>query len=398
MVSSASGEVDSERVAVIEAALSAVGDADTADRALLLATLSAELTYSDDLQRQSKLAGESLDMARRLEDPLAFLRVANVVYKELALPHNLDERLRDLAAAVSTAATIGDPNAQFQAHYNLALACMQSANRAEFDAHLDVCDTLARQLDQPFEHWSVAAMRSGWYLLAGDLMAAESAADDALAIGGDAIPEALTLWGAQLFDIRHAQGRLDEILDLFAQAALDNPGLPVLRAALAWMYCELDQIDDARSIIEADIADRFAQFSYDQVRLQSMVILADVCVQIEQPEVLPYLYEELSPWHHQVVSIVMTTQGPVALYLGILATALDDYEAADGHFNESLDVSKRLRAPYLTALTQIELAKMLRKRGEPDDAPRASMLLAEATEAAQRYGFAGLERRAHVIS
>ena len=129
-----------------------------------------------------------------------------------------------------------------------------------------------------------------------------------------------------------------------------------------------------------------------------MVILADVCVQLGQPEVLPYLYEQLSPWHHQIVSIVMTAQGPVALYLGILATALDDYEAADGHFNESLDVSERLQAPYWTALTQIELAKMLRERSEPDDAPRASLLLAEATEAAQRYGFAGLERRVHAIS
>ena len=51
---SASGEVDAERVAVLEAALEAVGDADSAERALLVATLSAELTYSEDRQRQSR--------------------------------------------------------------------------------------------------------------------------------------------------------------------------------------------------------------------------------------------------------------------------------------------------------------------------------------------------------
>ena len=42
------GRVDTERVSLLEAALDAIGERDSAERARLLATLSAELTFAGD--------------------------------------------------------------------------------------------------------------------------------------------------------------------------------------------------------------------------------------------------------------------------------------------------------------------------------------------------------------
>ena len=62
---SAAGQVDSDRVAVLEAALGAVGPADRSERARLMATLASELAFSDD-PRRFDMALESVAVARAL--------------------------------------------------------------------------------------------------------------------------------------------------------------------------------------------------------------------------------------------------------------------------------------------------------------------------------------------
>ncbi len=63
-----SGGVDEERVAVLQAALDAVGPQDSAARARLLAGLASELTYTADLERRRELSDEAVAIARRLGD------------------------------------------------------------------------------------------------------------------------------------------------------------------------------------------------------------------------------------------------------------------------------------------------------------------------------------------
>ena len=53
---SLTGTVDREHVAMLKEALDAIGPGDTSDRARLLATLVAELTFDDDLDRRRAAA------------------------------------------------------------------------------------------------------------------------------------------------------------------------------------------------------------------------------------------------------------------------------------------------------------------------------------------------------
>jgi len=394
---SSAGQVDAERVAALGDALDAVGESESADKALILATIASELAYSGEPEKQARPANDALAMVRRLDDPLALLRVTSIAYSMFALPHNVGDRLSDLAAAISISRTIGDPSASFRANYYRAAACLATGNRAEFDSHVDACDAIAEQIDQPYERWVASMHRSLRSLLDGDTDMAEDYANGALVIGADSQPEALTTYGAQLMAIRSVQGRLGEIVEPFAQAAVDNPGIPALRAALARTYCELDRPEEALEIIENDIADGFAQFLYYDTWMSAMTVLSDVCVQLERLDSARLLYEKLLPWHALVASVMTQTEGSVALYLAMSATALGEYADSESHFIEALGVNRRLQAPFWIARTELEWAKMLRQRAQPEDDGRAKAKLTSVVDTARQCGFGLLQARAEAL-
>src|SRR5205085_163633 len=62
---SSAGVADDDRVAVIEAALPAIGDGHDAVKARLLANLAAELLWVADLERRSAISAEAVVLARR---------------------------------------------------------------------------------------------------------------------------------------------------------------------------------------------------------------------------------------------------------------------------------------------------------------------------------------------
>jgi hypothetical protein len=125
--------------------------------------------------------------------------------------------------------------------------------------------------------------------------------------------------------------------------------------------------------------------------------MSDVCVQLGERDALPLLYEQLRPWHAQWTAIGPAARGPVALYLTMLAGALDDYGAAEVHFDQAVEISQNLNAPYWIARTQYEWAKLLQRRRESGDESRATTLLTSAASTSKEYGFTGLGERAESL-
>jgi tetratricopeptide (TPR) repeat protein len=179
--------------------------------------------------------------------------------------------------------------------------------------------------------------------------------------------------------------------ELLAAAAAQNPGLPVLRAALARLYCDLGRDAEAVDLIQEDIADGFAQFPQDPTWLSGMATLCELCTHLGRSDGAALLYERLSPWHAQVSTVMVTTQGPVAFHLGTLSKLLGRRDQAMGHFSEALEVARRLDSPYFIARTEIALADLLRE-ATPGDA-RGDEMLASALASARRFGFGGLLER-----
>jgi tetratricopeptide (TPR) repeat protein len=390
-----SGHVDSERVAVFEAALAAVGTHDSSERAQLLAILGGELVFESYRDRTWPLISDALAMARRLDDALCFLRVTSLVYAS-PTPETVEECLADLGRAITLAEALGDPKAAQRAHFGRANACLQVADRPGFDAHLEAAVSLAERVDEPHLRWQVKILEAMHSFLTGDLDRSQQEAEAAFALGAQSVPEAMGTYAGQLMDVQRSRGNWSELAkmaELMAAYAAENPGMPTLRAGLAATYCDLGRDDDARTVIDDDINDGFAAFPDDHTIMLSLGALAEICFHLQSVGGAALVYERLAPWRSQVIALYAAVDGPVALYLGKLAALLGRGAAADEHFIEALDLSHKLDSPYWIARTQIAWARILRERGQ-EDTGNADALIESALDTARRYGFGGLIEQA----
>ena len=89
---SSGGNIDADKVAVLEMALGRL-PAEDPDRALVLATLCAELTLGSPLETRRALADEAITIAKASGDDAVMVRVLNHLYFPLRVPSLLEESL-----------------------------------------------------------------------------------------------------------------------------------------------------------------------------------------------------------------------------------------------------------------------------------------------------------------
>ncbi|HEY4096222.1 MAG TPA: AAA family ATPase [Baekduia sp.] len=394
---SASGVVDDERLHALEDALDAVGPDDGADRAVLLATLAAELAFSPaDRARRIELSDEAVAVARRLDDPAALSRVLSLRFVTLWMPETLAERLANSDENVASARRTGDPVAEFHAVHWRAAAYVEAARPA--DASRDVAHeaALAERLGQPTMRWLATYDQANLEIIAGRLAEAEQHAHEALQIATmSAQPDALSFFTSQLTNVRYEQGRLAELQPLIAQVVSDNPGIPAFRAVLALACCEGDLDDEARRLLTHENSSQFAELPPDVTWLPGLAIYAEVAAHLQHREAATVLYGLLLPWAGQVVYSGISAWGTVDHHLGAVAGVIGAYADAEEHLARAADLNAALRAPIWAARTELATARLLLQRDGPDDRERGRALLERAAAAAQRLGSATLARRAN---
>ena len=243
-------EADPERAAILQAALSALGQRDPGARALLLASL-AEVTDARDWQRRRELADEAVALADGLDDA-AKLDVVSSCYQFRAQPERSAERLAETAWACQTAERLGDPVLRFRARFYRIARLYGGGRPGEVDRRIDEMGSLVERTGLPYCRWQLLLTRGWRALLAGDLSTGERLNDEALAVASDiGAPEALGAWGAVLFHVHFLQGRTEELIEAFAQTAAENPAIDLLRVALASAYCSLGRLDEAAPALRA---------------------------------------------------------------------------------------------------------------------------------------------------
>jgi hypothetical protein len=110
------------------------------------------------------------------------------------------------------------------------------------------------------------------------------------------------------------------------------------------------------------------------------------------------LVDRVAPYATQVMagsaSIVL---GAAARPLARAATVLGKYDQAEEWFATAHDLHARLKAPFFTALTQLDHADLCLARRADDDIDRARQLATSAAATAAEYGFGGLAQRADAL-
>jgi DNA-binding SARP family transcriptional activator/tetratricopeptide (TPR) repeat protein len=388
------GEVDRDKVDVIEAALDALPVTDSPERARLLATLCAELTYESSLEHRLALADEAKAMARRLGDLATFLYVVCGCSGANWVPLTLATQLLDIAEALAVARDLDDPVGLFRA---AILGYALAARAGQFvlaEERLAIARATARMLGQPSLLWTATFSDASYALLHGETEEAEQLATEALEMGtASGQPDAFALYGTQIMRTCGEQGRFGELVSVVASAADEHPSIPTYKAALAVALLESGDRNGARELVGRAAAESFS-LPEDAAWLEGVIGYATVVIELHLSAEAEQLVELLAPFRDQIPHTTLIPYTPVATFLGGLASVLGRFEEGEAYFEEAAELNRRGQMKFAEAQTNMLWGRMLRTRNEPGDAARARGLLEHARDSAAARGYSLVERQA----
>jgi tetratricopeptide (TPR) repeat protein len=197
-------------------------------------------------------------------------------------------------------------------------------------------------------------------------------------------------FGAMIGSIRREQERLGEMVEAIEAFAQRHPYIAGWRCALAYVYAELDRVDDCRTVIDGLAPDGFAAIPEDTLWLLSVAQVVQGVHHVGDTASAAVLYPKLAPYADRcVVNVNQLSWGSVARSLGLLATTLGRFDEAEAHFEHALAVNRGLGARLWLTRTTCDLAQMLARRG---DGERARELFADVHASAIELGLPALAR------
>jgi tetratricopeptide (TPR) repeat protein len=300
--------------------------------------------------------------------------------------------------AVVRAQRIGDPFLLFFAAHWRVLAAHRAGDVEEMDRCLEVQRLSAEQLDQPMVNWAYTFDVAVRALVAGDTDRAEQLASEALEIGTEGSePDAGVIFSAQLVSVNFQRGTLDELVPVIEEMIVEAPDISwAFTSALALAHAEADRTEEAASLLE-QLASAGFEIPVDATWFIGMVFYAEAAIAVRDAKYAGPLFDQLAPWADQCSTTGATAEGPIAHYLGGLATALGRYDEADAYFARSAAMAERMAANFFTARTDLFWGRMLAERDTPGDMDKARELLVTSQNIASVNGYANVERRANEV-
>jgi tetratricopeptide (TPR) repeat protein len=385
--------VDADKVTILEAALEAVGPADSPPRARLLATLALELVFAADAwDRRVAMSDEALAMARRLEDPATLVPVLVARYL-CTMPNAVAGRLSDSAELVEAAQLVSDPLLRGQAWAMRFRTLMEAGDVDEADRCLARAGTLIEDLRQPAVQFALTYARVGRAIVGARFEEAERLAAEARELGLATGQEGVAIAASQVFLARFARGTLDGETEALL-AGVSEHRLPVFDVWQILLDCEVGREADARSALARL---RPAHLPRDPFWLGGMCSWATVAATLGEVSLAEEIHQDLAPYADHALTLTVLPMPAVVHHLGLLATTLGRYDEAEERFRAAAVMHERLRAPAWLARTRLEWSRLRLIRGQPADPERARELAGQACAAAVELGLPALERQARTL-
>jgi len=357
------GVVDEERLATVEAALAVVDRCDTSAYARLLALHARELVHTPRSELRIQSAQRAIELLDQSDDPSLLPQMVSGLIFALCGPGRLSIR-RDLASrAVAAAEQVDDPFLQFWANRAENMTAIESAEQAASSAALERMRAIADEVGEPRLRWVTLVTNAFDAMMKAHLPEAEQFANAALEIGlRIAEPEAFLMWASQLFVIYSFAGRYADLHPLVEQEMRSNPQVLTTRLAYAVTCLVVGRVEEGRAILTEGRATGFADVPPDYLYLSNMLGYAVLAIEAEDGESAAMLYPILEPFGDEVASTGLSSQGPIAAYLGKLASLLSRHDVADEHLHRALAMATDLGWIYHRTTTLIALALSRRRR------------------------------------
>ena len=386
---SQAGTVDVERVHALEAAAKALPD-DDPRRARVLALLASELHQAGEPARCRALAAEAIEIARGAGDPSALAHTLINAQSAIAAPDTLQERKRLSDELVELTQRLDDPRLSVYAAVYRMISGLEAGDRSQAESALATMRTLAAAVPEPSLAFVRLMSESCCALAQGEPQASEQWAIEMFEVGtASGQPDAVAVFGAQLFNARYHQGRSGELVDQILTFANGPESSSAWRAAAAVTLIDSGRADEAR---ELALAEDFQSVPWDWVWSVTVSAWANVCSRLGLADRAGELYELLEPFSVRLAVAGCYVSGSIDWALGTLAATRELYEQADGHFAAAAEIEERFGAPLFLARTRAGWARALIARGRPEDFDRTQQMLEQAEETAGRLGGEGITR------
>jgi DNA-binding SARP family transcriptional activator/tetratricopeptide (TPR) repeat protein len=376
-----------EYLAIVEAAVAAADASDSWTTARLLALLSQSLVYTPQAERRTATAQQALALAESATDPALLAHVAPAVVSALWAPGSAHVRHALAARALTSAVASGDPRLEFAVRvvsYNVAVESGDAAAAAHSLARIRAT---AKSVGEPRLQWIAGLYDTFDATMTGRLDEAEALASANLELGtGIGAPDAFTLFAGQYFVIGTFAGRHGELLPLVEQAARENPGVVPFELAYAIICAAVGRPETAREFLSAGAAGRFADIPPDNLWMTRVIGYAVLAIELQETEAAALLLPVIEPFAEEVAFSGLTSQGPVAAYVGKLEALLGRYEEAEDHLRAALGTATTFGWTYHRATTLLSMSQArYGGRGELDTEARA--WLSEASDLCRGLGF-----------
>ena len=371
----------------VEAALAAADPADTGTYARLLALMAKCLTFTPDVDRRVALAHQALRLAEGSDDPAILAGVAPSALAAFWAPGN--ERLRaDVSArAVAAAEASGDPLLRFHVNIAARQVAIESGDPAMAAHTMTRLRADAERVGEPHLRWVVLLCETFDSTMAGRLVEGEALAAEMLDLGLQiGAPDAFGLYAAQYFVLGTFGGRHAELFPLVEEAAVANPAVLPFRLAYGIICASVGESETARDILHEGMERGFGRLAVDFYWMTSVIAYAILALELTDCEAAAELLPLLEPHVGEISFNGASSQGPVAAYVGKLASLLDRHDEAERHLQAALVTATAFGWTYHRATTLFALAQARHRRTGALD-KEGMAWLAKTSELCRAHGF-----------
>ena len=382
------GNVDVERVELLEAAVEAAGNDMPRARPILLATLAAELLFDPRTRlRRGHLVDEALAAASALGDDTIAADTGLRAAMPRWSPATWHDMTRWSADLLELAERTGDPARRCLAHYQAAIGALHAGDVRGARRLAGAGLTLARTEGMPTLAWMFEAFSCQLLLYDGDVAGARAANDAALALGTAAGEgDAQVWWGAMHVCSALLEGVWGDMADLIGSFADSDRGTQSWRASHVSALAYAGRLDECAALLPSIDVDELLAEDGEIFTLASWITISFAVRSLDEralaARLLPVVERHLDEW----AGIGLFLLGPVRFAVSAFAGTLGDHDRAIATLRESDDLLAN-RGLHLHRLWSTErLVAELLARGGPGDRGEAAGLAAGAVARAEQYG------------
>ena len=387
---------DPHVIPLLEEALGSLDRGDSALRANLMARLACAVRDQPFRERRLGLSEEAVEMARRLGDDKTLAYALGARCISIDGPDTIAEFAETASEVIRIGEAAGDARRALTGWIYRQFVESQRGDMEAGRRALETASRIAEESREPALRSYITGIRAAVALFEGEFDTAPGLIADAYELGRDAATfNAASSYLLQRFALYRERGEPPCDEDALRRWDAESVTYTILRCARASLLLEQGRDSEAGKLFEELAHDGFGGVYVDEEFLASMTLLADVCWSLRDAERAATIHAKLEPYSGlNAAGFPELILGSVERPLGTLAALMGRYDEAEARFERAREANQSMGSPPWTAHTLHDHARMLIRRGAPDDERRATGLLRAARHGYEELGMTSWEESA----